>query len=136
VWDHDPPGNIRDFITRVNQARRQNPALHADHRLCFHSVDNDHLLAYSKTTSDLSNIVLVVVNLDPHHSHEGLVSLPLADLGIVDHGPFQVHDILSDARYLWEGERNYVRLDPQASPAHMFVVRRHIKTVRDSDYYL
>jgi starch synthase (maltosyl-transferring) len=75
------------------------------------------------------------VNLDPHHPQDGWVHLPLPAFGIEPNETFQVHDLLSDARYLWRGEHNYVRLDPHASPAHLFVVRRRIRTERDFDYY-
>jgi starch synthase (maltosyl-transferring) len=135
-WDDDRPGHIRDLIGRVNAARREQRALQHDHRLRFHEVDNEQLIAYSKSVADLSNIVVTVVNLDPHHVQEGMVRLPLHELGISPHEPYQVHDLLSDARYLWQGEHNYVRLDPFACPAHLFVVRRRVKTEKDFDYYL
>jgi len=121
---------------RVNAARHDNAALQFDHRLQFHPVDNDQLLCYSKSTPDLANLVLVVVNLDPHHVQSGWVRLPLHELGLPHDQPFQVHDLLGDGRYLWQGEVNFVQLDPHACPAHLFVVRRRIKTERDFDYYL
>ncbi len=136
AWDRDHPGHIRDLIVRVNAARHDNAALQFDHRLRFHPVDNDQLLCYSKSTPDLANLVLVVVNLDPHHVQTGWVRLPLPELGLPHDQPFQVHDLLGDGRYLWQGEVNFVQLDPHACPAHLFVVRRRIKTERDFDYYL
>jgi starch synthase (maltosyl-transferring) len=136
VWDYDRPDHIRDLITRVNRARRENPALRYNERLRFHPVDNDQILFYSKSTADLSNVVLVVVNLDPHHLQHGWVRLPLDELGLSETEPYQVHDLLSDATYLWQGERNYVRLDPQACPAHLFVVRRRIRSEKDFDYFI
>jgi starch synthase (maltosyl-transferring) len=35
-----------------------------------------------------------------------------------------VHDLLSDARYTWQGGRNFVQLDPNVVPAHVFRLRR------------
>jgi len=134
-WDLDRPGNLRDFIARVNQIRRENPALRFDERLRFYPVDNEQLLFYGKSTPDLENIVLVVVNLDPHHPQSGWVHVPLDELGLDPHQPYQVHDLLGDARYLWHGSRNYVALDPRAAPAHIFRVRRRIRTERDFDYF-
>ena len=87
VWKRDDPAHIRDFITRVNQARRANPALQYDQRLRFHGSDNHQILFYSKSTPDLLNIVLVAVSLDPHHLQEGWVHLPLEELGIPAHEP-------------------------------------------------
>ena len=124
AWDYDRPGDIRDLIMRVNAARRAHPALQFDHRLRFHEVDDDRLLFYSKTTADLSDVIWVIVNLDPRTTAQGWVRVPIAELGIEGDEEYQVHDLLSDARYLWHGERNYVRLDPAALPAHLFVVRR------------
>jgi starch synthase (maltosyl-transferring) len=135
VWDHDRPGNIRDLITRVNRARREHRALQYDHRLRFHAVDNEQLIAYTKTTPDLSDMVLVVVNLDPRHAQQGWLRLPLQELGLPEHEPYQVQDLLSGERYLWQRDRNFVRLDPQACPAHVFVIQPHIPSEKDFDSY-
>ncbi len=135
-WDLSKPENMRDFITRVNRIRRENPALQSDWKPRFHNVDNEQLICYSKHTEDLSNIVLVVVNLDPHHTHAGWVELPLEKLGLDAQQPYQVHDLLGDARFLWHGARNYVELNPHIVPAHIFRVRRRIRTERDFDYFM
>ncbi len=135
-WDWDRPNVFRDFLARVNQIRRENPALHHDHRLRFYSVDNDQLLFYGKTTPDLSSIILVVVNLDPHHTQSGWVRVPVAELGLDPSAAFQAHDLLTDARFLWHGEHNYVSLDPGVCPAHIFRLRRKIRTEHDFDYFL
>lgn len=135
-WDLDAPGNLTDLITRVNHIRRENPALRADDGLRFHPVDNDQLIAFSKSTPDHGNIILVVVNLDPHHVQHGFVDLPLDDFGIPSAGNYQAHDLLTDARYLWTGARNFVELNPMFSPAHILRLRQHVRTERDFDYYL
>jgi starch synthase (maltosyl-transferring) len=59
----------------------------------------------------------------------------LARLGIPDSATFQVHDQLSEARYLWSGPRNYVELDPSGMPAHLFVVRHRVRSESDFDYF-
>jgi len=120
----------------VNQIRRANPAFHANLNLHFHEVDNDQIIAYSKTNQDRTNEVLVVVNLDSHYKQSGFISLPLEDLGFDSRQPYQAHDLLTDARYLWHGSRNYVELNPQTVPAHIFVLRRKVRTEHDFDYYL
>jgi len=135
-WELDRPDSLRDFIARVNSIRRENPALHGDWRLQFHEVDSDALICYSKSTSDLANVVVVVVNLDPHHTQAGWVTLPIAEMGIDPQHPYQVHDLLTNARYLWHGPQNFVELDPQVTPAHIFLVRKRIRTERDFEYYL
>ena len=135
-WDLNRTDSLKDFIARVNRIRRQNPALQSDWNLHFHQVDNEKLIAYSKNTDDLSNIVLVVVNLDPHHTHTGWLELDLEALGILPQQSYQVHDLLGDARFLWYGARNFVELNPQVVPAHIFRLRRRVRTERDFDYFI
>jgi starch synthase (maltosyl-transferring) len=87
-------------------------------------------------TSDQSEVLLVVVNLDPHHKQSGWIQLPLEELELDESRPFQVHDLLSDSRFLWHGPRNFVELDPDFSPAHLFQIRRRVRTEREFEYYL
>jgi starch synthase (maltosyl-transferring) len=123
-------------LLRVNRIRRENPALHQNHNLRFLHVDNDQLIAYSKSSEDQSNLIVVVVNLDPYHTQSGWLELPLESFGLSPDQSFQVHDVLGDARYFWQGPRNYVELNPQVLPAHIFRVRRRTRTERDFDYFL
>jgi starch synthase (maltosyl-transferring) len=104
--------------------------------LQFHHTDNEQIIAYTKSTDDLLNQILVVVNLDPHYSHSGWVDLPLDALGLDPHQPYQVHDLLDDTRYLWHGARNYVELRHPNVPAHIFAIRRRLRTEHDFDYYV
>ena len=135
-WNLDHPDSLRELIGSVNRIRRENPALQNDWSLRFHEVANDQLLCYSKCTSDWSNVILLVVNLSPHHVHSGWVELDLESLGLDAEHPFQVHDLLTNAHYMWQGPRNYIELDPHSVPAHIFRIRRRIHTERDFDYYL
>jgi starch synthase (maltosyl-transferring) len=134
-WDLNQPGNLTDLIACVNRVRHQNPALHSNDHLEFHPVDNEQLIAYSKTTPELDNIILTVVNLDPNDVQSGWVSVALDKLGIEPGASYQVHDFLTGARYLWHGSRNYVELNPAAVPAHVFRVRRHLRSEQDFDYF-
>ncbi len=133
-WSRE--GNIVDFITRVNRIRNENPALASNDSLRFHPSDNEQILCYSKATDDLSNIVLVVVNLDPHHVHHGWVEVPVDEFGIGEHETYQVHDLVGEGRYLWNGRRNYIRLDPHSAPAQIYRLRRRTRTEHDFDYFL
>lgn len=135
-WDFERSDSLREFIGHVNRIRRENPALQSDWSLHFHAVSNEQLLCYSKRTPDWSNVILVVVNLSPHHVHSGWLELDLADLGVDPERPFQVHDLLTDAHYLWQGQRNYIEVNPHSAPAHIFRIRRRVHTERDFDYYL
>jgi starch synthase (maltosyl-transferring) len=135
-WNLERPDSLRKLIARVNQIRSENPAFRSNHNLRFHKVDNEQIIAFSKSTADLANQVLVVINLDPHHVQAGIVDLPLDELKIDHHQPFQVHDLLTDSRYLWHDQRNYVELNPQIVPANIFVIRRRVRTEQDFDYYM
>ena len=136
VWDLDRPDSLKHLIARVNRIRRENSALQSDRALRFHAVDNEELICFSKQTEDGSNLVLVVVNLDVHHTQSGWVSLPLAELHLDSEQPFQVHDLITDARYIWHGPRNYVQLDPRTVPAHIFRVRHSVRREHDFDYFM
>ncbi|MEO9175028.1 MAG: alpha-1,4-glucan--maltose-1-phosphate maltosyltransferase, partial [Gaiellales bacterium] len=134
-WALDDPDSLRNLITLVNRARRDNPALQKTVEIRFHETGNSALLAYSKVDESADNIVICVVSLDGHNTQSGWLELPLAELGIDEQHPYQVHDLLGGARYLWQGGRNFVELDPQILPAHIFRVRRRIRTEHDFDYF-
>jgi starch synthase (maltosyl-transferring) len=135
-WDYDRPGTLRDFIARVNRIRQDNPALQSDANLRFHPVDNDQIICFSKHTDDLANVIVVVVNLDAHHTQSAWMELPLEALGLDGSQTYQMHDLLSDARYLWQGRRGYVQLDPRVVPASIFLLRRYRRSEQSFDYYL
>jgi starch synthase (maltosyl-transferring) len=135
TWDWGPDSGLRPFIARVNQIRRANEALQADHGLRFLDIDNDQLIAYLKASPDGSNVVITVVNLDPHHAQSGWLALDPGEIGVPRNQPFQMHDLLSDQRFTWRGERHYVLLEPQRIPAHVLVVRRRVRDERDFDYF-
>lgn len=135
-WELDRADSLKDFIARLNRIRKENPALQQDHSLQFFEVDNDNLLCYAKTSADKLDTILVVANLDPHHSQSGWVTLPLEVLGLNELNAFQVQDLLSSARFLWTGVRNYVEINPKVAPAHIFKLRRRVRTEHDFDYFL
>jgi starch synthase (maltosyl-transferring) len=135
-WNLEAPGSLREMVARVNRIRRENPALHADTGLRFFPTDNEQLLCYAKRTDDGSNTILAVVNLDPHNTHAGWIDLDPGALGLEPERPFQVHDLLTGARFLWQGARNFVRLDPARAPAHLFRLRHRVRREQDFDYFL
>jgi starch synthase (maltosyl-transferring) len=136
IWDRARPDSLKEFIGLVNRVRRQNPALQNDWSLQFHDVDNEYLIAYSKQSLDGDNLVLVVVNLSPHHTHSGWVVLDLDGLGLPADRPFHVQDLLTNAYYIWQGPRNYVEINPHTVPAHIFAVRRSTRREQDFDYFM
>jgi starch synthase (maltosyl-transferring) len=107
----------------MNRIRRASPALQQNAGLTFHPVDNAQLIAYSKVCEDPRDMILVVANLDPQHRQAGWVNLGLDALHLGSEESFQVHDLLTDAHYVWHGPRNFVDLNPVVLPAHVFKVR-------------
>jgi starch synthase (maltosyl-transferring) len=135
-WTLQQPDSLWSLIARMNRIRRENAALQSDSGLHFCKIDNDQLIAYLKVDPGSSNVVLTVVNLDPHHPQSGWVDLDVTALKFDPDQPYQVHDLLSDQRYIWRGRYNYVLLDPQRAPAHVFRLRRRLRSEQDFDYYL
>ena len=124
--DWNAPGNIKDYITKLNKIRNQNRALHEYENLRFHTVENEQIIFYSKATEGLDSIILVLVNLDPYNSQSGFAYVPLESFGINGNDPFQMEDLLTGEEFVWNGRRNFVMLDPHARPAHVFKLRRLI----------
>jgi starch synthase (maltosyl-transferring) len=122
--DWNAPGNIKDWIARLNKIRKENRALQLYTNLRFHDAENDAILFYSKMTPARDNIILVVVNLDPQRKQNSFVYVPIENFGQMESDVYQVQDLLSGATYTWRGRRNYVELDPDIQPAHIFLVRR------------
>ncbi|AWW37458.1 alpha-1,4-glucan--maltose-1-phosphate maltosyltransferase [Streptomyces cadmiisoli] len=112
---------IAPLITTLNTIRRQSPALRQLRDLHFHHADQEAVIVYSKRTE--SNTVLVVANLDPHHTQEATVSLDMPQLGLEWHESVPVRDELTGETYHW-GRANYVRLEPGRRPAHILTVLR------------
>lgn len=128
--------SLKEFIARVNRIRKENGALQRDEGLHFHATDNPLLLCYSKALKGGRDAVVMVVNLDPFHTQRGWVTLELEQLGIEEGVPFQAHDLLSGARYLWQGRRSFVELSPEPAPARILRLRKRARTEKDFDYYL
>jgi starch synthase (maltosyl-transferring) len=119
-WDLDREDSLSPIITRVNAARTAHPALQRNHNLVFHDAGNDLLLAYSRREGD--DVVLAVVNLDPDHVQSGWIDVDPVSWGLGSGRGFDVLDVLTERRYQWRPGRNFVELDPEGIPAHVFWV--------------
>ena len=122
------------MIARLNRIRKQHRALHDNRSLHFHTTDNELVIAYSKRTE--SDVILCVVNLDAHHVHRAWIDLDLERLGLADDTSFQVHDLMSDARYTWRGRRNFVEISPHVMPCAIFVCRPFVRSENHFEYFL
>ena len=122
-WNWDQPGNIRDYVARINRIRRDNPALHQFTNLRFYNAFDDNIIVYGKMTQAKDNIILIAVNLDPHHGHGCTFEVPLWELGLPDTAHVQVEDLLSGGRFTWIGKLQHVWLDPHHNPAAIWRIR-------------
>jgi len=134
AWDWEKPGHIRDWIARLNAARRTLPALHAYDTLRFFESDNERVVFYGKRSVDGASTVLVAVSLDPYAPQEALLRLPLDWLGAAPDETYQVHERMTDQRSLWQGPDVQVRLTPE-QPATIWAVYRFRRTEHAFDYY-
>ncbi len=136
AWDRGSAESLADFIGVLNRARRDNPALQSDAGLRFLPIDNDQLIAYAKVSADRANVVVCVVNLDPHHTQSGWIEIDPDTFGLEPRKTYQMHDLVSGAHFLWNGARNYVSLDPQRTPVHVMQLRARMLRENDFDYFL
>jgi starch synthase (maltosyl-transferring) len=119
-WSQTRTESIAPLITQLNNIRRENPALQRNLGLHFHPTENPNLLVYSKRSADGSSAVLVAVNLDSRNVQSGWVNLALDRLGLPWGASFALEDLLTGANYTWNGEWNFIKLDPATMPAHIF----------------
>ena len=117
-WDLHAEVSLAPFIAKVNRIRKENPALQRDHTLRFHTIENQSLIAYSKLHD--RNLVLTIANLHLEWAQSGWVQMPLHELGLDPQQPYLVEDLLNDRTYEWQGEWNFVELNPKLTPAHIF----------------
>ncbi len=136
TWERDRVDSLADFIGVLNRARRDNPALQTDAGLRFLPIDNDQLIAYAKVSADRANVVVCVVNLDPHHTQSGWIEIDADTFGLEPRKTYQMHDLVSGAHFLWNGARNYVSLDPLRTPVHVMQLRARMLRENDFDYFL
>jgi starch synthase (maltosyl-transferring) len=132
--DFDRPGNIRPWIAALNRIRNEHPALQQYRNLRFHKADNDRVIFYSKMSEDRTSQILVAVSLDPFAPQEAILEVPLFELGIQPDEAYQVHELLSDERALWQGPTAQVRLTLD-KPAAIWSVLRFRRTEQGFDYY-
>src|SRR5690348_2868438 len=126
--DFAAPGNIDADIALINTIRRESRALQLSSNLTFHHSENDQILFYGKSAPvgldglDGVDHLLIVVNLDPHHTQETMVHVPIERLELGPDEAYVVEDLLTGARYTWRGVRNFVRLDPTLQVGHVLKV--------------
>lgn len=134
-WDWDRPGNIKEYIGKINRIRLENPALHEYDNLQFHDADNENILFYSKSNADKTNVILVVVNLDPYSIHQAKLQIPLDQFDVAVDESYRLHDLITGESYLCRGTQFDISVDPHDEPAHIFRLGKWLHTEHGFDYF-
>ncbi len=121
-WDWNAETRIKEIITIINQVRKDNPALQSTWNVTFAEVQNDSILAYAKKDEESGNIMFMVVNMDSFNTQSAYLKMPMYELGMNFEKPYRLEDQISGAHYTWQGEWNFVELNPYQIPAHVFKV--------------
>ena len=119
-WDWSATNKLKELISIVNDARFENEALQQTNNIQFCETQNEKILAYFKQNETGTNSMLMIVNLDPYYKQNSYVKVPIYKLGKQGWEGYVVHDLINDKRYTWNGEWNYVELDPYVVPCHLF----------------
>ncbi|MBY0432919.1 MAG: alpha-1,4-glucan--maltose-1-phosphate maltosyltransferase [Cyclobacteriaceae bacterium] len=125
TYDWRKTNRMTDIITLINKARKENPALQSTWNMQFCSVENPNLIAFLKATDDLSNVIMVVVNLDQHTKQSGYIQVPKEALRLSNKINLKLNDLITGEHYTWTQEWNYVELEPSKMPFHLFKVDIH-----------
>ena len=123
VWDWDRPGNIKPYIKKLNQIRKENTALHFYRNLSFYESSDDNILFYGKTSYDEQNTVLVAVNMDAYNEHQSIVQLPLEKFELDQHEEYTITDLLSENSFIHKGKELTITLSHE-DPAWIFVLKK------------
>ena len=123
-WDWNAYSRIGEIITRINKIRKGNSALQSTWNIEFAETTNEHIICYVKTDLKTNNKLVIAVNLDVKQTQSAMVKLPLQVLKISEDSPFLVHDLLSGSQYTWQGEWQFVELNPFMMPAHLFKIEQ------------
>ncbi|MBN1383485.1 MAG: DUF3416 domain-containing protein [Elusimicrobia bacterium] len=135
VWDWDRPGNIKDYIAKINEIRKKNPALHYYDNLKIYSSTNDNVLFYGKKFKN--NIILVAANLDPHNPQDARITVPVEEFGIPTDSDYIAEELITGKEYIWHGRENYVHIEHHKEPVYIFRIKTQIAgrltTARQAD---
>jgi starch synthase (maltosyl-transferring) len=123
-WDWDRYSRTREIITRVNRIRKAYSALQSTWNINFNETNNDRVISYTKVAPDAGESLIIAVNLDHYHTQGAHIRVPLHQFGIGYDQPYLIRDMLSGEKYKWQGEYNYVQMNPFEMPAHILKVER------------
>jgi starch synthase (maltosyl-transferring) len=116
VRDFAASGNIVAEISKLNRIRRAHPALQRHLGLKFYPAHHDQVVCYGKMGTDRADMILVAVHLDPFHSCDATIEVPLWEWNLSDSASVNVRDLMNDTTFTWHGKLQRIRLNPQTLP--------------------
>ncbi|MEQ1587937.1 MAG: alpha-1,4-glucan--maltose-1-phosphate maltosyltransferase [Cyclobacteriaceae bacterium] len=124
-YDWKRTNRMTDIMSLLNKIRKENEALQSTWNVQFCPIENNQIIAFLKATDDLSNIILVVANLDTNRGQSGYIQLPKERLKLTDKVNIKLHDLITDEHYTWTQDWNFVDLNPHKMPFHLFKLEIH-----------
>lgn len=124
-YDWKRTNRMTDIMSLLNKIRKENAALQSTWNIQFCPIENNQIIAFLKATDDLSNIILVVANLDTNRGQSGYIQLPKERLKLTDKVNIKLHDLITDEHYTWTQDWNFVDLNPHKMPFHLFKLEIH-----------
>lgn len=118
-WDWRHENKMTYLIRIINRLRKENHALQQTNNLHFCTIENENMLAYVKIHLN-GNRILCVVNLDGFNTQIGMVKVPLDLIGKSIDEPYWVHDLITGNTYTWKDQWNYIEINPNNLPFHLF----------------
>jgi len=125
AWAWDRPGHIRPDIRLLNKLRHEHAALQSFTNLTFYNAWNDNILYYGKATAAKDDFLLFAVNLDPNSAQGADFEVPLWEFGLPDEASIEVEDLVTDARFTWQGKIQHMHLDPADRPYAIWGLHPH-----------
>lgn len=123
-WDWNRYTRIKEIMLRVNKIRKEHPALQSTWNISFIETDNDQVICYKKSDEATGDTLIIAVNLDAWHTQSAYLKMPLSKLKLTPDKPFTVYDLLRRERYRWQGETNFIALNPYEIGAHIFIIEQ------------
>lgn len=120
-YDWTIENKLITVISKINHIRHQNEALQQTNNIKFCHIENNNLMAFYKWNDSKTNELLIIISLDAFNTQQGTVQLPLQELGVQAGNKIEVQDLITNNRYSWANEWNFVELHPTL-PFHIFKI--------------
>ncbi len=122
-YDWSRENRLTTIISQINAIRFEHEALQQTNNIKFCTIDNDHLIAFYKWNDAKTSEVLIIINLDDHYTQQGMLQLPLHELGIGNGHHVMVTDLITKSKYDWYDEWNFIQLH-SSLPFHIFTINK------------